>query len=149
MRTAQPLQAALPLLASLLLAACSGGSAGIHQAPSRPTAEPGPGEVTLTWNAVPEAKSYTIRWENEGSGQTGFPNRIEGITDTTFLHTGLTNGQLHRYQIYAKGKGGEGPGSVVVSAEPGPIPAAREWATVGIDGPDHRGYFAEVADATR
>ena len=96
MRTVQPLQAALPLLASLLLAACSGGSAGFHQAPSRPTAEPGPGEVTLTWNAVPEAKSYTIRWENEGSGQTGFPNRIEGITDTTFLHTGLTNGQLHR-----------------------------------------------------
>ncbi|MGA1497695.1 MAG: FG-GAP-like repeat-containing protein [Steroidobacteraceae bacterium] len=148
MRTVQPLQAALPLLASLLLAACSGGSAGIHQAPSRPTAEPGPGEVTLTWNAVPEAKSYTIRWENEGSGQTGFPNRIEGITDTTFLHTGLTNGQLHRYQIYAKGKGGEGPGSVVVSAEPGPIPAALEWATVVIDGPDHRVYFDEVADAT-
>ncbi len=148
MRTAKPLHAALPLLASLLLAACSGGSAGIHQAPSRPTAEPGPGEVTLTWNAVPEAKSYTIRWENSGAGETGFPNRIDGLTDTTFLHTGLTNGQLHRYQIYAKGKGGEGPGSVVVSAEPGLIPPALEWATVVIDGPDHRVYFDEVADAT-
>ncbi len=148
MLTAKPLQAALTLLASLLLAACSGGSAGIHQAPSRPTAEPGPGQVTLTWNAVPEAKSYTIRWENEGVGQTGFPNRIEGITDTTFQHTGLTDGQLHRYQIYAKGQGGEGPGSVIVSAEPGLIPVALEWATVVIDGPDHRVYFDEVADAT-
>lgn len=149
MRTAKPLQALLPVLASLLLAACSGGSAGIHQAPSRPTADPGPGEVALAWNAVPEAKSYTIRWENSGAGETGFPNRIDGVTDTTFLHTGLTNNKLYRYQIYAKGKGGEGPGSVVVSAEPGLIPPALEWATVVIDGPDHRVYFDEVTDATR
>lgn len=148
MRTATLLPAALPLLASLLLAACSGGSAGIHQAPSRPTAEPEPGAVTLAWNAVPEAKSYTIRWENQGAGESGFPNRIDGVTDTTFLHSGLTDGQLYRYQIYAKGQGGEGPGSVVVSAEPGPVPAALEWATVVIDGPDHRVYFDEVAEAT-
>lgn len=141
------------LAASLLAAAVLGGcgSGKIHQAPASPSAEGEEGQVVLNWREVPDAKSYVIRWEDQTAGETGFPNVIKDITGTSFVHTGLTNLHTYRYQVYAKGKGGEGPGSLVVSAEPGPVPGSVEWAVVVSDGDSHEVYFAEdpTADGYR
>jgi hypothetical protein len=141
----RPPRFAAALLAAVVLAGCGNGK--IHQAPANPAAEGADGEVELTWTAVPDAKSYVIRWEDETAGETGFPNVIKDVTDTTFVHTGLTNFHNYRYQLYAKGSGGEGPGSVIVSAEPGPVPGTVEWAVVVTEGDTHKVYFAEDPDA--
>ena len=61
----------------------------------------------MTWTAVPGAKSYTIRWEDTTAGETGFPNTIKDIKETSYTHDGLTDFHTYRYQIYA----GSGSGS--------------------------------------
>jgi hypothetical protein len=141
------------LAASLLAAAVLGGcgSGKIHQAPAGPSAEGEESQVRLSWREVPDAKSYIIRWEDQTAGETGFPNVIKDITDTSYLHTGLVNLHTYRYQVYAKGSGGEGPGSVVVSAEPGPVPGSVEWAVAVTSGDTHEIYFDEdpIADGYR
>jgi len=138
----------LAALATLGLAALVGcGSSSIHQAPAYPAAEGREGEVELTWTAVPGAKSYTIRWEDTTAGETGFPNTIKDIKETTYIHDGLTDFHTYRYQIYAGSGSGAGPGSLIVSAEPGPVPATVEWATVVTEGTTQKVYFDEAADA--
>ena len=131
-------------LAALFAAACSGG---LHQAPARPVAEGSNGQVELSWQAVPGAKEYIIRWEDQTAGESGFPNEINGLTETEYVHSGLVNLHTYRYQLYAKGDGGEGPGSVVVSAEPGPVPGEVEWAAVISDGTVRKVYFAPATGA--
>jgi len=128
--------------AALLLALLAGcGDSQIHQAPARPVAEGGDGQVELRWQAVPDAKDYVVRWEDQTAGETGFPNVINGLTDTSYVHTGLTNFHTYRYQVYAGSGGSEGPGSLVVSAEPGPVPGSVEWTVVVTDGNTHKVYF--------
>lgn len=133
-------------LTALALAGCSGGDS-IHQAPANPTAEGGESQVELSWREVPDAREYTLRWEDQTAGETGFPNKITDITATTFVHTGLTNGHTYRYQVYASAGGGEGPGSVVVSAEPGTVPGSVEWTMVVTDGDTHKIYFSPAPGA--
>jgi len=130
-----------------LLAGC--GSSSIHQAPARPAAEGSEGQVDLSWTAVPGAKDYTIRWQDETAGETNFPNEIKGIADTAYVHTGLTDEHVYSYQIYAGSGSSKGPGSVVVSAQPGPIPGTVHWATVVTEGTTRKVYFEEVAGATQ
>ena len=142
-RPARTLLAACAL-ASVLAAGCAGG---VHQAPARPVAEAGNGQVELSWQAVPDAKEYIIRWEDQTAGETGFPNEIKGLTETEYVHTGLVNLHTYRYQLYAKGDGGEGPGSVVVSAQPGPIPGEVEWTAVVSEGTTRKVYFAPATGA--
>jgi hypothetical protein len=138
----------LLVLATLGLAALAGcGSSGIHQAPAYPAAEGSEGQVELTWTAVPGAKSYTIRWEDTTAGETGFPNKIKDIKEATYIHDGLTDFHTYRYQIYAGSGSSEGPGSVIVSAEPGPIPDTVTWATVVTEGTTQKIYFDEAAGA--
>ena len=118
------LRTAVVVLALAAVSAC--GESKIHQAPARPAAEGADAQVALSWQAVPDATEYVIRWGDQTAGETGFSNEIKGVTDTTYVHTGLTNFHTYRYQLYARGKGGEGPGSVVVTAEPGPVPGSVE-----------------------
>jgi len=143
-RPATTAAAAAVLLAAAWLAGCG---ARPHAAPASPVAEGAPNEVLLTWNAATDADSYDIRWENRATDTEPFPNVIKDIKETSFLHTGLTNFQTYRYQVFARGKGGKGPGSVIVSAEPGPVPDAVAWTAVAIDDLDHVIYFEEAAGA--
>jgi hypothetical protein len=136
--------AAACTLAVLAMTACG---SSIHQAPPNPTAEGSEGQVELGWQAVPGADKYTIRWEDQTAGETGFPNTISDLTETTYVHTGLVDFHTYRYQIYASGSGGEGPGSVIVSAEPGPVPGTVEWAAVVTEGSTHKIHFSPAANA--
>jgi len=134
--------------AVLVLAAVSAcGDSKIHQAPARPVAEASDTQVALSWQAVPQATGYIIRWEDQTAGETGFPNEIKDLTETTYIHTGLINFHTYRYQLYARGSGGEGPGSVIVTAEPGPVPGSVEWTVVVTEGDTHKVYFPPAADA--
>lgn len=140
---ARPTLAALALASLLVAAGCSGGRP--HAAPAFPSADASDGQVQLAWNAVTDATSYVIVWSDSASGGS---NEIKDITETSYLHTGLTNLRTYTYRIYADSSGGRGPASVPVQATPGPVPGPVEWSAVVINGSDHVIHFAPAAQAT-
>lgn len=117
-----------------------------HAAPSRPSAEAGDSIVELSWGAVTGATKYVILWSDVNGSE--LTNAIKDITTTSFVHAGLTNFRTYRYRIAAETSGGRGPESLLVSAEPGPVPGAVEWAVVISDDPGHTIHFAPVSGAT-
>jgi len=132
------------------LAACDGalGTSPPHAAPANPAAEGEDGAVVLTWNAVTDATRYVILWDAPASGGTPFGNEITGIEGTTYTHAGLENLTRYRYRIVAETSGGRGPESIPVTAVPGPVPGAVEWAVVTSQAPGHTVHFPAVAGAT-
>lgn len=131
------------------LAGCEGafGTSPPHAAPANPTAEGEDGAIVLTWSAVTDATRYAILWAAAPGGQT-LENEITGIEGTTYTHTGLPNHTRHWYRIVAETSGGRGPLSNPVSAIPGPVPGAVEWAAVTSQNPGHTIHFPTVANAT-
>lgn len=75
---------------------------------------PGDTEVTVGWNPVNTATSYTLAW-SIGSGTY---TEITGITGTGYIHTGLTNGSTYNYKVKAVNNDGESSYSSVVSTMP-------------------------------
>jgi len=136
------------LLGALALAGCSGvlGESPPHAAPANPVAEGADGRVELTWNAVTGAENYVIFWSDSATGE--LTNVIDDLTGTSFSHTGLTNLVTYRYRIAAETGGGRGPQSILVSAEPGPVPGPVEWTVVTAQDPGHTIHFAPAAQAT-
>ena len=98
----------------------------IPSAPTGLTATAGDARVTLTWNAVNGATSYTVR--SSPTDSEGFDLVQSGVTGTTFVHTGLTNGVTYYYVVSATSAGGESANSSQVSA----TPVAAGQATVSI-----------------
>ncbi len=117
------------VLGALLIAGCGSGSPP-HAAPANPVAEGSDGQVDLSWNAVTGAKKYVIRWADDTTPGSELINEIKDITTTTYSHTGLTNFRTYRYRIVAETSGGRGPESLLVKAEPGPVPGPVEWTAV-------------------
>jgi len=140
--------ATFALLGGLALAGCSGafGESPPHAAPSGPVAEGADGRVELTWNAVTGAENYVIFWSDTATGE--LTNVIDDLTGTSYSHTGLTNLVTYRYRIAAETGGGRGPQSILVSAEPGPVPGPVEWAVVTAEDPGHTVRFSPAAQAT-
>jgi PA14 domain/Fibronectin type III domain len=91
-------------------------------APTGVSAAPGDGRVTLSWNAVNGATSYIV-YRRTTSGST---NLLEsGVTTSTFLDTGVTNGITYFYTVSAVNGAGESARSQEVSATPQvAVPAA-------------------------
>lgn len=142
-------RAVLPVCALLSTLAAGGcGGSPPHAAPSNPVAEPGDGQVELSWGAVTGASRYVIKWSDSTDTSGGLANEIKDITDTNFLHTGLVNFRTYRYRIVAETGGGRGPESILVSTEPGPVPGEVEWAAVTANNPGHTIHFATATDAT-
>jgi hypothetical protein len=108
------------------ITATSGNISGYTQLtvgapPSAPTgtkATSGDNQVTITWNAVTGATSYTLYWSNSPGVSKATPNKISTLYDNSYTHTGLTNGTPYYYVITASDTCGESPVSNEASATP-------------------------------
>lgn len=90
-------------------------------APSAPTvtATAGNTQITLAWTASDTAVSYKIYRGTVAGGEAPQPIK-EGITSTSYVDTGLTNGTAYFYQVTAVNAAGDSNKSVEVTATPKP-----------------------------
>jgi len=94
------------------------------QVPNTPTsglgASGGDQRVTVSWDPVVGADSYTVYWsDTPGTGTGG--TAVTGITAPPFYHDGRTNGTAYYYVISAVNAAGESTASSQVSATPADI----------------------------
>jgi WD40 repeat protein len=86
-----------------------------------------PMPVTLQWNSVIGATSYTVQVATDTTFVTGIVFDEGNITDTTKLVTSLTPSKKYFYRVKAQGGGGSSPWSLVWSFTTGtggpPAPA--------------------------
>ena len=58
------------------------------------------GQVSLDWNVVACAISYTVFWDNSSSISSS-SNSITGISDSNYTHSNLDNGSTYYYKVAA------------------------------------------------
>jgi hypothetical protein len=71
--------------------------------------------ITLTWNSVSGATSYTLYWDNV-SGIDNSDTAITSITNDNYTHSSLDNGAIYYYKVAAVDSSGTGTLSSVASA---------------------------------
>jgi fibronectin type 3 domain-containing protein len=69
-------------------------------APSNLTATGVAGQVTLDWNAVSGANSYTVYWDNT-TGVSSSSTAITSISTDNYTHSSLDNGSTYYYKVAA------------------------------------------------
>ena len=113
------------LLFSFLLLNCGGDDPLMPPSvPGNLVAEAGSQQITLTWNEVSSASSYTIFW-NTIPTQAKFKDaeqkdqRIDGVSNP-FTHDNLTVGQDYYYRVAAFNQAGSRGISAEASATPDP-----------------------------
>jgi len=96
--------------------------------PARPDnlqAVAGSQQITLNWNAVSNATSYTVFWNTEPT-QSNYNNAVaidnmtEGITTNSYVHTGLADNETYYYRVAALNQAGSKGLSSEASAIPTP-----------------------------
>jgi len=90
--------------------------------PTNLTATAGNAKVTLAWTASPSATSYSVYRGTTSFGQSPTPVAT-GVTGTTYVDAGLTNGVAYYYRIAAFNAGGNSPEGNQASATPVAPPA--------------------------
>ena len=96
--------------------------ASLPAAPIGLTATPGNAQVSLSWTASSGATSYVVERATVNGGP--YATIASGVTATSYMNTGLTNGTTYYYVVAALNAGGQSPNSSQVSAQPtGPPPA--------------------------
>lgn len=95
---------------------------GLPAAPSNLTASPGNAQVTLSWAAANGATSYKVRRSTTSGGS--YSDVATGVTGTTYVNSGLTNGTTYYYVVVGTNSSGDGPSSNQASARPLAAPAA-------------------------
>ena len=71
--------------------------------------------ITLTWNSVSGATSYTLYWDNV-SGIDNSDTAITSITNDNYTHSNMDNGSTYYYKVAAVNSSGTGTLSSVASA---------------------------------
>ncbi|MDD5502418.1 MAG: fibronectin type III domain-containing protein [Candidatus Thermoplasmatota archaeon] len=108
------------------------------------TAAAGNGQVSLSWTAPANGGSaitgYKIYW---GTTSTPASAIAASGTATTYIHTGLTNGQIYYYQVSAVNALGDGAKSNVVSATP-LVGAAEDSDHDGLPDAWEKKYFGNL-----
>jgi len=98
----------------------------VPDAPRNLVATPGNRTMTLTWSppsfdGMSSITGYTV-YRGTNSGNRSFSVPLGNVT--TYMDTGLTNGQRYYYVVTAVNAMGEGPPSSEVSAKPATVPNA-------------------------
>ncbi|HEX4793260.1 MAG TPA: SdrD B-like domain-containing protein [Humisphaera sp.] len=110
----------------------------IPNAPTGVTAIPTSGQITLNWNAVANAASYSIYRGTAPGAELPTPIAT-GLTNPNFNDAPLTNGQIYYYFVTASDAEGESPHSDEVSATAGvPVTATGASLILMIDADGHR-----------
>ncbi len=122
----------------------------------------GDAEVTVDWDSIPGASSYTIYWANT-AGVTLQSSSIPNITVSMYNITGLSNGVTYYYRVSASGEGfissplsneesatPQGDTNTVetptnVDAEPGDGTVTLSWESKA---PKFKVYWATTAGVT-
>src|SRR5262249_54737402 len=99
----------------------SGTVSSLPSAPTGLSTTPAVNQITLTWNSS-GVTSYNI-YRATVSGQEGSTPYQTGVTTTSFIDTGLTDGQTYFYEVSAVNSSGESALSSEVSARPNPPPS--------------------------
>nr|WP_139367674.1 glycoside hydrolase family 6 protein [Bacillus alkalicellulosilyticus] len=103
----------------------------VPSAPTGVTATAGNAQVSLTWDAVSGATSYTVKRRTSPTGS--LTTVATGLTSTSFTNTSLTNGTTYYYVVTAVNSAGESVNSTQVSATPSApqqnVPAAPTGVT--------------------
>jgi outer membrane lipoprotein-sorting protein len=90
----------------------------VAASPTEVSAESGNGRVTITWNGVAGAESYSIYMSgSEGTSKKNFDGR-RSTTATSYTWAGLTNGTSYYFVLTAVKKDGESSDSKEVTATP-------------------------------
>ena len=84
-------------------------------APANLSASGANNTITLTWNSVSSATSYTLFWDNV-SGIDSSDTAITSITNDNYTHNNMDNGSTYYYKVAAVNSSGTGTLSSVASA---------------------------------
>ncbi len=93
------------------------------------------GKVTVTWNAFPDATSYSVKRASAASGPYA---PVATVTGTNFTDSGLANDTTYYYVVSMNSGGVESPDSAPISAVP----------TVHVVPLVHRYSFSETSGTT-
>jgi hypothetical protein len=85
-------------------------------APTNLSATASDTQVSLSWNSVAGATSYTVKRSTTSGGP--YSTIVSGHTTTSYTNTGLTNGTTYYYVVSATNAQGESPNSTQASATP-------------------------------
>ncbi len=85
-------------------------------APQNLAATPGPLEIGLSWNAVPNATRYTVKYATVSGGP--YTTLSAGLPALSSLHSGLGYGTTYYYVVSAGNDAYEGPASAELAATP-------------------------------
>jgi hypothetical protein len=100
-------------------------------APQNLAAIAGPLSLDLSWNAVPNATHYTVKYSTVSGGP--YTALAGGLSTTSQLHSGLTYGTNYYYVVSAENSVYDSPFSTEVAATPGSAPISEaETATPGL-----------------
>ena len=93
----------------------SSGFTTLLPAPDNLSASGANNTITLTWNTVSGATSYTLYWDNV-SGIDSSDTAITSITNDNYTHNNMDNGSTYYYKVAAVNSSGTGTLSSVASA---------------------------------
>jgi predicted carbohydrate-binding protein with CBM5 and CBM33 domain len=88
----------------------------VPPAPTGLTGTAGNAQASLSWPAVSGATTYNVKRSATSGGP--YSNVQTGVTATSYVNTGLTNGTIYYYVITAVNASGESPISNQVSVTP-------------------------------
>jgi hypothetical protein len=77
------------------------------------------GEITLSWDALPEADYYNIYYDISPDVSITSGTKISGITSTSYSHSSLANGETYYYVVTMVNNNEESLPSTIASAMSG------------------------------
>lgn len=83
------------------------------------------GQITVTWEGVQGAASYTLYYENMNNSSD--KGHIDGLTVTRYIHQNLENGERYSYYVVAHKKieGDGSKGTQLVDSDPSGVAKAK------------------------